>query len=51
MSEDSGKFKILKRTSLDDISEGAAKELPESDLTIQTDTHIVAYEYEDDDCG
>ena len=48
MSEDSGKFKILLRTSLEDISEGVTKTLPESDLTIQTDTHIVQYEYEDE---
>jgi SpoVK/Ycf46/Vps4 family AAA+-type ATPase len=45
---DEGKFRILKRTSLEDVSEGLAKELPESDLCIQTDTHIIQYQYVDE---
>lgn len=44
-----GKFKIIKATSLEEISEGFVKELPESDLCIQTSTHIVQYEHVDED--
>jgi SpoVK/Ycf46/Vps4 family AAA+-type ATPase len=45
--EDQGKFKWLKATKLEDLIDGTAKEIPESDLTIQTDTHIVQMEYID----
>ena len=44
-----GKFKIIKATSLEDVSEGTVVELPESDLCIQTSTHIVQYEYMDEE--
>jgi hypothetical protein len=44
-----GKFKIIKATPLTDVSEGIIKELPESDLCIQTSTHIVQYEYIDEE--
>lgn len=40
-----GKFKFIKKTSLEEINEGAVIELPESDLCIQTSTHIAQYEY------
>ncbi len=45
--EDKGKFKLLNRTLLSEINDGSVKELDESDLTIQTDTHLVQYEYLD----
>lgn len=38
-------FKLLRVTSLADLSNGEIKELPESDLCIQSDTHIAQYEY------
>lgn len=47
--EDNGKFKIIKATSLVDISEGIVKELPESDLCIQTSSHIVQYQFVDNE--
>ena len=49
MSEDKGKFKILKVTKLDALANQEEKVLPESDLTIQTDKEIIQFEYEDDD--
>lgn len=45
MSEETGKFKVLKVTSLEDLVDKTVKELPESDLTIQTDTHIIQFEH------
>lgn len=44
-SEDDGKFKLIEANKLEDIASGAVTELRESDLTIQTDTHIIQYEY------
>ena len=49
MSEELGKFKLLKKTRLEDLNDGTVKELPESDLCIQTETHIVQFEYEDEE--
>ena len=43
------KFKVLKRTLISDIAEGKELELPESDLSIQTDTHIIQYEHVDEE--
>lgn len=40
-----GKFKIIKVTSLEDLADRTTKELPESDLTIQTDKHLIQFEY------
>jgi hypothetical protein len=48
MSEE-GKFKLIKVTKLTDINEGFVKELPESDLCIQTDDAIAQYEYTEDE--
>jgi len=45
--EEQGKFKILKVTKLEDLVDKSEKEIPESDLTIQTDTHIIQMEYLD----
>lgn len=45
--EKKGKFKLLKANKLEDVSNGEVKEIKESDLTIQTDTHLVQYEYVD----
>ena len=47
MEDDSGKFKLIQRVSLDDLNDGTVKEIPESDLCIQTATHIIQFEYED----
>lgn len=48
-NEYEGKFKQINITKLEDLTDGVIKELPESDLTIQTDTHLVQFEYEDDE--
>jgi SpoVK/Ycf46/Vps4 family AAA+-type ATPase len=48
MSEE-GKFKILQRIPLEDLDDGTVKELPESDLCIQTDTHLVQFQYADEE--
>lgn len=48
MSEDS-KFKLIARHKLEDMEDGNVKELSESDLCIQTDTHIIQYEYVDEE--
>jgi hypothetical protein len=40
---DKDHFKVLKVTLLEDLVSGIEKHLPESDLTIQTDKHIVQY--------
>jgi hypothetical protein len=48
MSEE-GKFKLLQRTKLEDLNDGTVKELPESDLCIQTETHIVQFEYAEEE--
>lgn len=45
MSNETGKFKVINRTSLAALAEGMVKELPESDLTIQSDTHLIQLEY------
>lgn len=42
-----GRFNIIARTPLEDISDGSAKTLSGSDLTIQTSTHVVQYAFED----
>jgi len=47
--EEKGEFKIINVTSLEDIQDKTVKVLPESDLTIQTDTHLIQFEYDDPD--
>ena len=42
---DEGKFVLRERFKLEDIEAGLVKEIPESDLAFQTDTHIIQYEY------
>lgn len=42
---DEGKFVLKNRYTLEDIENGIVKEIPESDLAFQTDTHIIQYEY------
>lgn len=49
LEEDEGKFYILSKTPLEEISDGNVKELPESDLAIQTETHLVQYRYIEDE--
>jgi len=49
IKEDDSRFKLIGVTRLEDLSDGDVKELPESDLCIQTDTHIVQYEYIDEE--
>jgi len=55
MSENkSGHFKVIKVTKLDEISTEYQKnkknfQIPESDLTIQTDTELIQFEYKDVD--
>jgi hypothetical protein len=48
MSEE-GKFVLRERFKLEDIEAGLVKEIPESDLAFQTDTHVVQYEYIDEE--
>jgi len=43
--KDQGAFKVIKITKLEDLQDSTVKELPESDLTIQSDTHLVQLEY------
>lgn len=45
MAEDKGKFKVINVTKLDDLHDQTVKELPESDLTIQSSSHLVQMEY------
>ncbi len=40
-----GKFELLKKTTFAEIAEGAVVELPESDLCIQNDTHLLQFKY------
>jgi hypothetical protein len=47
--EKEGKFKVIKITKLEDLQDKTVKELPESDLTIQTSTHIVQFKYNEED--
>lgn len=47
MSEDSGIFKVIRVTKIDDLVDQTVKELPESDLTIQSNTHLVQLEHKD----
>lgn len=47
MDEEKGKFKTINIVKLEDLCDKSVKELPESDLTIQTDTHLVQMEYEE----
>ncbi len=46
MSKDAN-FKKINIVKLDDLVDNTVKELPESDLCIQTDSHIVQFEYID----
>lgn len=46
---DEGKFVLKNRYKLEDIEAGLVKEIPESDLAFQTSTHIVQYEYIDEE--
>lgn len=50
MSEEQkeGKFKVIKVTELDDLA-FLNKEIPESDLTIQTDKQLIQFKYEKED--
>ena len=45
MKGETGKFKVLQITKLEDLADKTVKEIPESDLTVQTDTHIIQMEY------
>lgn len=45
MAEEKGKFKVINVTKLEDLHDKIVKELPESDLTIQSDSHLVQLEY------
>jgi len=45
MSDETGKFKVIKVTPIEDLIAGGTKEIPESDLTIQSNTHIIQMEY------
>lgn len=45
MAKIEGKFKIKKITSINDLQEGSTIEIPESDLCLQSDTHIIQMEY------
>lgn len=47
MAKETGKFKIIKVTKIDDLADQTEKELPESDLTIQSDTHIIQFEHKE----
>ncbi len=47
MSDDDGKFKKIKTTSIDDIINNKDIVIPESDLTLQFKDHIVQFEYEE----
>lgn len=49
MEEETGKFKIIKVTKLEDLVDKSVKELPESDLSIQTDTHLVQFEHTEEE--
>jgi SpoVK/Ycf46/Vps4 family AAA+-type ATPase len=44
-----GKFKLLKKTSFQEIINGKVTELDESDLCFQSDDHIIQFEYEHTD--
>lgn len=46
---DEGKFVFKGKYSLEDIEQGLVKEIPESDLAFQTSTHVVQYEYIDEE--
>jgi SpoVK/Ycf46/Vps4 family AAA+-type ATPase len=46
---DEGKFILRNRYSLEDIEQGVVKEIPESDLAFQTATHVIQYEYVDEE--
>lgn len=46
---DEGKFKLIGSFLLEDIANGEVKEIPESDLAFQTDTHVIQYEYIDEE--
>ena len=45
MNDEKGFFRTINVTSLEDLADKTVKELPESDLTIQTDKHIIQFEY------
>lgn len=49
MSEqkETGVFKIIRVTKIEDLIDKTVKELPESDLTIQSDTHLVQFEHKE----
>ena len=44
-NREAGNFKVSQITKLDDLVDKTVKSIPESDLTIQTDTHIIQLEY------
>jgi len=44
-----GKFVLKNKYLLEDIENGMVKEIPESDLAFQTSTHIIQYEYIDEE--
>ena len=45
--KETGVFKIIKVTKIEDLVDKTIKELPESDLTIQSDTHLVQFEHKE----
>lgn len=47
IEEEVGKFKKKQVTALQDLIDGKVDEIPESDISIQTDTHIIQMEYID----
>jgi len=47
MNEELGKFKVNRITKIEDLADKTVNEIPESDVTIQTDTHIIQMEYVD----
>jgi AAA+ superfamily predicted ATPase len=46
---DEGKFKLIGVIPLEDIQDGNVKIIKESDLAFQTETHVIQYEYIDED--
>lgn len=47
MEKENSKFNVKKITLLQDIIHGNVKEIKESDLTIQTDSHLIQFEYKE----
>lgn len=48
MSEnENGEFKVIKVTKIEDLEQQIVKKLPESDLTIQSNDHLIQFEYKE----